>query len=92
MLKKILLTSIALSLCLSANSNLNENIDCEAQFESCVTKCEDIHSDEKNQVCVELCESVYEKCQLSLEDNVEIPNEDDMKEALESQEDEDKAK
>tara|TARA_B100001063_G_scaffold62487_1_gene56555 strand:+ start:152 stop:367 length:216 start_codon:yes stop_codon:yes gene_type:complete len=67
MLKKILLTSIALSLILNANSDLIENIDCETQFESCLTKCEDIQSDEKNQLCMEVCETEYDKCQLSLE-------------------------
>ncbi len=70
MLKKILLTFFALSLYLSANSNLNENVDCEIQFESCIIKCEAIESDEKNEACVEACESSYEKCQLSLEDKL----------------------
>ena len=86
MLKKILLTSLALALYLSANSNLNENTDCETQFETCVTKCEDIHSDEKNQACMENCEIEYEKCQLSLETNIEIYNDEEIKEALESEE------
>lgn len=70
MLKKILFTFFALSLYLSANSNLNENVDCEIQFESCIIKCEAIESDEKNEACVEACESSYEKCQLSLEDKL----------------------
>lgn len=86
MLKKILLTSIALSLFLSANSNINyEDIDCETQFESCVTKCESIESDEKNLICMEKCEAAYDKCQLSLETNAEILNDNENKDDIESE-------
>lgn len=85
MLKKILLTSIALSLYLNANSDFNENISCEEEYQSCATKCEKIESYEKNLICMEECETVFDKCQLSAETNAEILNDDENKDSDESE-------
>ena len=79
MLKKILLTSIALALCLSANSNLNEKISCSEEYEICTAKCESIESYEKNVICMEKCEIQYDECQ-SLETDDETLNDDENKE------------
>ena len=85
MLKKILLTSIALSLYLSANSNLNENIMCSEEYEICTTKCESIESYEKNIICMDKCELLYDKCESSSEANVEVLNDDENKDTDESE-------
>jgi len=83
MLKKILLTSIALSLYLNANSNLNENISCAQEYEICATKCESIESYEKNIIWMEKCELSYDKCESSSETNVQILNDDENKDTYE---------
>ena len=90
MLKKILLTSIALSLFLNANSNLNENITCSEGFESCATKCEKIEAYEENLNCMEKCETIFDKCQLLEETNAEIFIDDENKDIVESGEEESK--
>jgi hypothetical protein len=85
MLKKILLTSITLSLYLNANSNLNENITCSEEFESCATKCEKIESYEKNIMCIEQCESIFDKCLILEETSAEILMDDENKNTIESE-------
>ena len=85
MLKKILLTSIALSLFLNANSNLNQNITCSQGFESCAVICDDLDTYEGNLICMEKCESIFDKCQSSEETNVEIFRDDENKDIQESE-------
>ena len=72
MLKKILLTSIAFSLILNAESISTENTDCEEPFEKCMSKCEESNSNEKDIMCFEKCEMLYDKCLLTRETNAEI--------------------
>ena len=55
------------------------------QIELYYKKCENIESDEKNLICTEKCEAAYDKCQLSLENNEEVLNDDQNKDYIESE-------
>ncbi len=85
MLKKILLTSIALSLFLNANSDLNQDITCSEVFESCATKCEKIDIYEDNIICIEKCEAIFDTCQSPEKSNPDALIYDENKDDLESE-------
>ncbi len=73
MLNKILLALIAAAILLNANTQNNQNIDCEEQFESCILKCAE--SNIGKEFCVEKCEMTFDKCLLVNESNLEFEKE-----------------
>ena len=66
MLKKILFSSLVLTIALNANE-----IDCEDVFERCTDKCEQIQGETKDQMCIEKCEFEFDKCLIAQEPSIE---------------------
>ncbi|UTJ07516.1 hypothetical protein [Arcobacter roscoffensis] len=66
MLKKILFSSLVLTIALNANE-----IDCEDVFERCTDKCEQTQGETKDQMCIEKCEYEFDKCLISQEPTTE---------------------
>jgi len=73
MLKKILLMPIAFALLLNAENFLpDEEMSCMEKFESCVIQCEATDTNDKDPMCVEKCEMLYDKCELQRETNSSV--------------------
>lgn len=75
MLKKILIASLAFTVYLHANSDTS--LDCENEFEQCATICTSKDSSDKEAMCIEKCEMLYDKCILLLNNSDDSNNEFD---------------
>lgn len=71
MLKKILFSSLVLTVALNANNIPTDETDCENTFEKCVEKCEKTKKSTKDPMCIEKCEFEFDKCLITQESNIQ---------------------